>query len=204
MEWTEVASQALPALAALLGGVVTGGFQYLNHRGDRKHERRLKNDDYEREEKRISQERDYGHIERQEEAVKNFLQTVREQQNAVAEVRNSFSRNRKIPGPPDIFESVEEEETIWAVAFSGRHKAIQAWDMLELVATNDDLKKASTAIGRALREETPYSLTDIFPLLEGVTSFPPREFEDLLGDLREATAKIRLATDVEKQEDEDT
>ncbi|MBD8029554.1 MULTISPECIES: hypothetical protein [Corynebacterium] len=204
MEWTEVVSQALPALAAIFGGLVTGGVQYINRNGDRKHERQLKKDEHAQEERRTSQERAYANIERQEEAVKRFLHMLREQQAAIAETRLTVRENRADEEYPTFEERLKEEQIVGEVAYIGRRKVIQAWDMLELVATDGSLKEVSATIGKALREDNRYSDTDIFPAADLGSHYPEPQFEDLLSDLREATARMHLPNNVVNRESKDT
>ncbi|WP_044027236.1 hypothetical protein [Corynebacterium glutamicum] len=190
MEWTELVSQSIPALAAVLGGAVTGGIQFVNRKSERNQEKELKKEELNHAKNEAAQERIHAHVEQQKQAVRQFLLTLRDQQNRLIEVREYIREQKEdkdlVGVDGEKFEYMYSYET----ACICRQKVIQAWDQLELVATDDLLKRASSAVGNALNDKQVYDDCDIFPGVRSSSKHPPKTFENLVADLRSATSNL--------------
>lgn len=190
MEWTELVSQSIPALAAVLGGAVTGVIQFVNRKSERNYEEELKKEGLNQARSEAAQERKYIHVEQQKEAVRQFLLTLRDQQNKLIQARTYIREQKEEKELKGHDIALLEWEVARETLPTCRQTVIQAWDQLELVATDKHLKDASNAVGKALLEPEAYSDSHIFPGLGNAGQEPPVPFEELVSDLRNATSTL--------------
>lgn len=189
MDWPTVVSQSLPALAAILGALVTGLMQNRNRAGDREHELAIKKADDEKEEARLKREERLEHVKNQREAVRVFLDTTRGLQAKSVERYGDFrARQRNGDANFDFFEDT------YRAAVVARTEMVQAWEVMDATLSDESLRSVSAPVGRALQESLVYSGTDIGLATEDSWNNPHPSFEDLLSDLREASARLLVSS----------
>lgn len=195
-DWASVVSQSLPALAAILASAVTGLLQIWNKAGDRKHERKLKEEESRREDARLAAQQQTEHIESQRKAVRDFLHTVRVQQRTALEEQSVLldelrkyesTRTAEDPLEPPTFSI---HDNIDNIAEIGRRKIIEAWEILDFSLTDKKLRLTSSEIGSVLHASWSYNETHLFPGLRIGYSSDSQDIEPLLQQLRDQSSTL--------------